>query len=739
MNTPIFSPRERATYGFFGALALLFILAGCPSDTSDDDTSDPDAGVVDAGPRDGGVPDAGTPDAGIVPGIELFAGSTGGSGNLDGPRRDARFSGPSGVARAADGTLYVADLSNYVIRAISPAGEVRTIAGRLGESAYADGTGAQARFVLPAAIAIAPDGALIVSEPTANTLRRVTPEGVVTTYAGAPGQAGGADGDRRSARFRSPEGLAFDRDGALYVTDRDAHTLRRIDPDGAVTTFAGADGQPDSVDGPRADARFSGPFGVAVAEDGAIAVADANNNTIRWIADDGIVSTLAGTPGAGQDTTDGTGAEARFGRPRALVFDAVGDLIVADTFNDRLRRVTRDGVVTTFAGTTAGSEDGPLATARLSFPTAIIAAEEDDAEVFYLTESGSSVIRRIAEGQVETYAGAGVQLEHVDGVGAQARFFAPHGMLALDDGAVLVADSYNNAIRRIEEDGTITTLAGRLDEPGLVNGPLASARFDGPRHLVEDGAGGFFVADTNNNVIRQVTAAGVVSTYAGGPVGRGETFADGPRLEARFVAPGGMARDSKGNLYFIDAGNHLVRRIGNDDVVTTVAGTGQPGFIDGALRSARFASPDALVVIDDDTLVVADALNDALRVVDLAKGEVRTFAGGAPSTGEESSPGDEDGVGTAARFRTPRGVLRVGGALYVADSNNSLLRRVNLETREVTTLAGTRGLLGLRAGGLPGVLFEPQQVVMRSDGTILLTHLGGVVAVRGADGARRAR
>lgn len=700
---------------------------GLPDATSRSDTgTSSDAGQL----ADSGV-DAGTlPDAAAR--LVIHSGSPGGAGNLDGARREARFSGPGGIARAADGTIYVADTSNLTIRRIAPDGIVTTLAGSSGRAGSADGVGAAARFELPTGLAIAPSGDLIVSDSYAGTLRRVTPAGEVSTYAGRHGQLGNVDGTLSAARFRAPEGLAFDGEGNLFVADRDAHTIRRITPAGMVSTWIGSDGTPGSTDGARATALLSSPFGVAVGPLGVLAIADAGNNVIRIVDSAGVVSTLAGTAGEGQDTVDGTGAAARFGRPRALVFLASGDLVIADTFNDRLRLLSPAGVVTTWAGSTAGAEDGALLEAKLSFPSAIWRAEEAGVEALYVVDTGSSIIRRIAQNQVTTFAGAAAEVAAVDGPIQTARYFGPMGLLERPGGQLIVADAYNNALRLITT-ASVTTLGGDPADGSHLDGPLSVARFQSPRAFLEDGQGGYFLADAGNNRIRRISAQGEVSTYAGGQNGRGQSFVDGPLLDARFAAPGPMVRDSQGVIYLSDSGNHAIRRLRNSGEVDTLAGDGLPDYLDGAGDVARFNGPDGLLLIDDHTLIVADALNHVLRKIVIAadgRATVSLFAGVKP-VGGEPRPGNVDGVGAGASFNTPRGLLRDGESILVADSNNSLIRRVRLSDAAVSTVAGTRGQFGIRAGALPGVLFEPQTLLRRSSGEILVTSFAAMLSIEG--------
>lgn len=235
--------------------ALMLVNLACSDDTSPSQPGD--AGVItDAGtipdaatsPDAGTSPDAATsPDASPEPVIELVAGDLGSFGNLDGHRSVALFGGPSGIARGPDGALFVADSSNYVIRRIAPDGTVSTFAGVMGEPGTDDGPGARAKFLLPVAIVAANDGTLFVSDTDGPTIRKIAPDGTVETWVGKAGEASGRDGDRTTARLRGPEGLALAANGDLFVADRNGQTIRRITPDGTVETYAGADQQADSA------------------------------------------------------------------------------------------------------------------------------------------------------------------------------------------------------------------------------------------------------------------------------------------------------------------------------------------------------------------------------------------------------------------------------------------------------------------------------------------------------------
>jgi len=311
----------------------------------------------------------GTADA--VPSLALFAGDASSLGSLDATGSAARFNGASGVATDSAGNVYVADTGNHTIRKITPAGVVSTLAGTAGSSGSTDATGAAARFNSPRGVATDSAGNVYVADSGNNTIRSITPTGVVTTLAGTAGMSGSTDASGAAARFNGPRGIASDAAGTLYVADSGNNTIRKITPTGAVTTLAGTAGASGSTDASGAAARFSGPTGVAIDSANNVYVADTNNHTIRKITSAGAVSTLAGTAGIA-NSADGIGAAARFNGPMGVVTDSAANVYVADTNNNTIRKVTAAGSVTTIAGTPqmAGFTPGPLP-GLLSAPSAV--------------------------------------------------------------------------------------------------------------------------------------------------------------------------------------------------------------------------------------------------------------------------------------------------------------------------------------------------------------------------------
>ncbi|HEX2900329.1 MAG TPA: NHL repeat-containing protein, partial [Bacteroidia bacterium] len=517
-----------------------------------------------------------------------------------------------------------------------------------------------------------------------------------TTFAGLAGFSGAADGTGGAARFHYPAGLAVDGAGNLYVADARNSTIRRITPAGVVTTLAGSPGIPGSVDGAGSDARFDHPQGIALDAAGNLYVADSNNATIRKIAVDGTVTTLAGTaqsPGS----SDGTGAAARFRLPAGLVVDATGNVYVADAFNHTIRRITPAGTVSTLAGLAEnpGATDGLGSAARFAYPQGVTL---DPAGNLYVADGGNSTIRRIdLGGQVTTVAGAAGNSGSADGAGSAARFIFPCSVAVSATSVIFVTDTYNSTIRSVTPNGMVTTFAGSADSRGSTGGTGGAARFAGPQGVAVDGAGNVYVADTHNHTVRRIAAAGVVTTLAGSPgaisadpvTGQlNGTYADGTGSAARLFSPAAVAVDGAGTVFVADTGNHIIRRITGDGVVTTFAGlAGTFGTDDGAGGAARFFEPAGLTVDSAGNLYVADTRNHTIRRITPA-GVVTTLAGQALASGSA------DGTGSEARFNQPSGLALDGaGNLYVADSYNHTIRRVT-PVGAVTTLAGLAGASG---------------------------------------------
>ena len=345
------------------------------------------------------------------------------------------------------------------------------------------------------------------------TIRKVTPGGVVTTLAGLAGSLGSADGTGSAARFNGPQGVAVDSAGNVYVADTDNNTIRKVTPGGVVTTLAGLAGSWGSADGTGSAARFDDPSGRGGGQRGQ-RVCGGHRQQHDSEGDAGRGGDHAGGPGGKPwGSADGTGSAARFSSPEGVAVDSAGNVYVADTGNNTIRKVTPGGVVTTLAGLAGswGSADGTGSAARFDNPYGVAV---DSAGNVYVADCYNCTIRKVTPGGVvTTLAGLAGSYGSADGTGSAARFYGPQGVAVDSAGNVYVADTWNHTIRKVTPGGVVTTLAGLAGSYGSADGTGSAARFGGyagldigaqagPEGVAVDSAGNLYVADTYNNTIR---------------------------------------------------------------------------------------------------------------------------------------------------------------------------------------------------------------------------------------------
>jgi len=325
--------------------------------------------------------------------LTTLAGQIGVGGYVDGTVDETQFRLPNALAANHAGDLFVADTANNMIRRIAANGVVSPLAGIPESHGGADGAGSDARFWAPFGLAADRAGTIYVADTANNTIRKITADGVVSTLAGVAGRPGNADGAGMNARFRNPWGVAVDAAGNVYVADMSNHTIRKITPDGRVSTLAGQAGTAGSMDGIGAGAQFNSPVAVAVDTAGNVYVSDSANECIRKITPAGVVSTLAGLPGQA-GSADGTGPNARFLNPQGLAVDDRGNLFVADMGNNTVREISPAGAVTTLAGLAGvgGTTDGIGGAARLNHPGGVAL---DGSGNVYVADSNNHAIRKL--------------------------------------------------------------------------------------------------------------------------------------------------------------------------------------------------------------------------------------------------------------------------------------------------------------------------------------------------------
>jgi sugar lactone lactonase YvrE len=539
--------------------------------------------------------------------VSTLAGVANTVGSSDGAGALALFNHPASIVLARDGNLYVADSGNNAIRRVTLAGVVTTVAGAAA-SGSADGAGASARFNTPMAIGTCSGTSLCAASQASNfelyvadtgnsTIRRVavTVAGAsesyaVSTLAGSASQTGTADGTGTAARFNSPRGIVAVgsyANATLFVADNRNFTIREI-VGNVVTTLAGSPGVSGSSDGTGTGARFGDPLSVSYISGATfIGVVVGDGARLRFVTNSGVVTTLAGK-NASVGYVDASGTAARFATPRHIAADAAGSMYVADQFNNAVRKITPSGVVTTLAGGAGTSSAG-----LTPVPFAIAV---DSSAVIWVT-GGTGLLKIGTSGAVTNFVGT-------NGSGGTATIATPDALAADDAGNVYVTDGC--VIRRISAAGVVSAVAGGTC--GYADGTGTGAQFLNPRGLAVDATGTLFVADSENYLIRKITANGVVTTLAGMPGSSGT--ADGNGSAARFGYIWGIAVDAAGNVYAADRNNHTIRRIDPSRNVTTVVGSAlsvgvQPGALPGALNNpfgiATLPGSNSSLVITDDS------------------------------------------------------------------------------------------------------------------------------------------
>ena len=601
----------------------------------------------------------------------------------------AALAGPQGVAVDVGQNLYIADTGNHRIRRVDAVtGIITTVAGTGQRGSSGDNAlSVNAALNTPSAVGVDGSGNVFIADTGNHRIRRLDAvTGIITTVAGTGQRGSSGDGvTAASADLDSPGGVAVDDDGNVFIADSGNHRIRRVDTGtGLITPLAGT-GQEGFGDGSALAGLFSRPRGIAVDRDGNVFVADWGNSRIRKIdRTTGTVTTVAGNGSFGFSGDNGLATEAGLDSPFGVAADVAGNVVIADTFTHRIRRVMpEDGVITTVAGdgfTQFSGDNGFAHGASLSQPEGIA---RDSSGNLFIADTSNHRIRRVdgVTGIITTIAGNSESgFAGAGGAATLARLSSPQAVGVDGAGNLFVADTFNNRIRRVElASGTISTVAGN----GQYNssgdgGPATEAALAEPSGLALDSDGNLYIADTANNRIRRVDAVtGLIATLAGdgdpGFAGDG-----GPAESASLYNPSGIAFDSSGNLLIADTGNNVIRQVTPDGVITTAAGNGERGFSGdgGPATLAALADPSGVAIDEAGNLVIADTFNDRIRHVDIDTGLIATLAGsGRYGFSADNVPARE------AALADPGDVLvdEIGN-VYIADSTNDRIRGVRGST-----------------------------------------------------------
>jgi uncharacterized protein (TIGR03437 family) len=623
-------------------------------------------------------------------------------------------------------------------------GTIDTYAGN--DAIFADGGKAAtaAHLVGPNNMAVDAQGNVYIAASGLSMVLKVAAgTGVISVFAGNGLTSGGGDGGLAvGASLSYPAGLAFDSSGNLYIVDVFNSNVRKVDTNGIISTVAGDGGQGGfSGDGGLAtQALLANPQGVAVDKSGNLYIVDRGNQRIRMVnASSGIISTIAGSSTTGYSGDGGPAAQATFNLPSSIAIDASGNLYIADTNNWAIRRISTSGIITTVAGNGQygyGGDNGQATKAKLAGPTGVAV---DASGNLYIADSGNERIRYVnSSGVIATIAGTGVAGFSGDGSAATAARFSNPVAVALDaSGNVYVADLDNNRIRRFALGGTVTTFAGTTNSVGD-GGPSTQARVE-PWAVAVDSAGNLYIADRSEQRVRKVTPAGTIATVAGtGQTGYGGD--NGPATAAVLSTPNDVAVDRSGNLYIADAGNNRIRRVdAATGTITTFAGTGGCCYAgtgtggDGGLATAATLYYPVSVAVDaSGNVYFTDLVQTKTSPAPVAirrvttDGMIHTWAGGGTKVGFSG----DGGPPLSAQFGSSIENIRTGpdGSLYIADTNNNRVRKVDPAGATINTVAGNAQTSASGNGGpaTSAGLDPPWSVVVDAAGNFYIGANGTV-------------
>ena len=623
-------------------------------------------------------------------GISGFSGDTG-------PAINASLNQPIALAFDSAGNLYIADANGQRVLKVTPAGTITTVAGNGTYGFSGDGGSAvNASLGYPAGVAVDASGTLYISDSANNRIRRVSPSGTITTYAGT-GVAGttGDGGPAANATFNQPRQIAFDSTGNLYITDD--RRLRRITPQGTVSTVAGNDSYVTTGDGgPAVSAGLPLPYGLAIDAGGNIFVSDAGSNVVRKIDTSGIIQTVAGNLQQAYSGDGGPATSASLNGPRGVAVDASGTVYIADTLVNRIRKVS-GGIISTIAGNGTfkfGGDNGPAVLALLDQPSEVAV---DGSGNVYIADQGNHRVRKIApSGVITTIAGNGIRGFSGDGGPAAAASLNQPSGVALDArGNLYIADQNNHRIRRITPDGVIATFAGGGTAVEVNGGQATTANLQYPFAVTVSGDA-LYICDTGTFRVRRVSiSTGVMNTFAGNGTVQ-TTYPGGSPTGTSIGYVFGVAADSQGNVYIAQTYEGYVLRIataGPAPVLTVFAGGGTLLGDGVPATQAALVSPTGLAVDTAGNVYIAD--HGRVRVVNSA-GIINTVAG----SGIEGFQGDGASA-LAASLSDAQGVaIDSAGNVYIADTGNDRIRLVSHVQPSFRAAPATLAFSGT-SGGAP--------------------------------------
>ena len=533
-----------------------------------------------------------------------------------------------------------------------------------------------------------------------NIISRIDTKGTMTRYAGS-GQSGfsGDGGPAANASFRVPAGLAFDSEGNLYIADRENHRVRKVDPKGYISTFAGIGEAGFSGDeGPAVKARLNLPSGVVVDKKGNLYISDRSNDRIRVVDKKGVIRTYAGSGVAGFQGDAGPALKAQLDKPFGIALDETKNLYIADRNNNRVRKVSPDGIITTVAGDGGFffmGDNGPAYRASVAAPTGVALDSKGN---LYIADRNNNRVRVVDRtGMIRTVVGTGQQDYNGDSeVARETNLYLPFGLTVDSNDNLLVIDRSHYRIRRIDpKSGQVETVAGNgVKLFAGDGGPATGATLSFPHGMSVDKKDNLIFSDKGHFRIRKITPDGIINTIGGNGL-RGNVGDNIPALEANFYNVTTIVQNPKGEMFMASPSGFvsLIRRFDSKGIIHDFIDTATPKYREAISNSkykglvqkgavATITQFSDIVFDPNGNLFTSDRLNHQIRKIDI-EGNVSTIAG----TGDSDHYGD-NGPALEAAFRDPNALASDSeGNIYIADTANNLIRKIDTNGI-VTTFAG---------------------------------------------------
>ncbi len=559
-------------------------------------------------------------------------------------------------------------------------------------------------------------------------IRKVTiSTGLISTLAGSNTASFSGDGSAAtSATLNMPYGVALDSSLNVYIADTFNHRIRKITVStGIITTIAGSSSSGYSGnDGQATSAKLNVPFGVALDTSGNVYIADSLNHAIRKVTvSTGVITTIAGT-GSGSYSGDGGAAtSASLYSPAGVAADSSGNIYIADTYNNVVRKVS-SGVITTVAGRNSVGDGGLSTEAFIRRPSGLYIDSSDN---MYIADTYSCRVRQLslATGIISTVAGTGICGSSADSISAtSALLYWPYDVATDSNNNIYIGEFFNYKLRKVS-NGVITTVAG-TGTAGYSgdNGQATSAKINKVFSLVTDSSNNVYFTDTINNRIRRIdVSTNVITTVAGSSTSGSYSGDGGMATSATLYYPQGLGFDSTGmHLYISDTYNQVVRCVTlSTSIITTIAGTGSTGFSGdgGPATSGMLRFLGGLTVDSSDNVIITDTVNDRVRKIDTATGIITTIAG----NGVTGYTSDNVAATTTSLFYPQDAAIDSSGNIYVAELYNFRIRKLSYSESStssliIDTVAGTGS--GDGGAATSGMLNSPHGVKVDSSGNMYI-------------------